>query len=73
MMYLEALLIAMCYTATQDQRGRLAHFYIVNVPAQSLPYCILLLSPIMKGPSAFFVGVTGIIAAHLHDFLLGLE
>ena len=70
MMYLEALLIAICYTATQDQRGRSAHFYIVNVPAQALPYCMLLLSTIMSGPGALFVGLTGIVAAHLHDFLV---
>ncbi|RYO92548.1 hypothetical protein DL766_002371 [Monosporascus sp. MC13-8B] len=70
--YLPALLIAVCYTATQDKRGQTAHFYIVTVPAQMLPYCMLLLSILLDGPNSFFVGLTGLVSAHLHDFLVRL-
>ncbi|KAI1253853.1 hypothetical protein MGN70_004248 [Eutypa lata] len=70
--YLSALLIAVCYTATQDQRGQTAHFYIVTIPAQLLPYCMLLISILLEGPTSFLVGLTGLIAAHLHDFLVRL-
>ncbi|RYO96069.1 hypothetical protein DL764_007548 [Monosporascus ibericus] len=70
--YLPALLIAVCYTATQDKRGQTAHFYIVNVPAQTMPYCMLLLNMLLQGPSSFFVGLTGLVSAHLHDFLVRL-
>ncbi len=69
MKFLPALLIAVCYTATQDQRGMTAHFYIVTIPAQLLPYCMLLMSILLEGPTAFLIGVTGLVAAHLHDFL----
>lgn len=68
-MYLHALLIAICYTATQDQRGAQAHFYIVTVPAQLLPWCMLLAQLLFAGWTAFLLGLTGIFAAHLHDFL----
>ncbi|KAI0024462.1 Der1-like family protein [Xylariomycetidae sp. FL0641] len=68
-MYLSALLLAIVYTATQDQRGMQAHFYIVNVPAQLLPWCFLLASLLLSGWTSFQLGLTGIVAAHLHDFL----
>ncbi|KAI1266604.1 Der1-like family protein [Xylariaceae sp. FL1019] len=69
MMYLHALLIAICYTATQDQRGMQAHFYVVTVPAQLMPWCMLLMQLLFGGVGAFLLGLTGIFAAHLHDFL----
>ncbi|KAI1437268.1 Der1-like family protein [Xylaria sp. CBS 124048] len=68
-MYLHALLIAICYTATQDQRGMQAHFYVVTVPAQLMPWCMLLVQLLFAGWSSFLLGLTGIFAAHLHDFL----
>jgi Derlin-2/3 len=68
-MYLHALLIAICYTATQDQRGMQAHFYVVTVPAQLMPWCMLLAQLLFAGWGSFLLGLTGIFAAHLHDFL----
>jgi len=68
--YLGAMIIAICYTAVQDQRGVSAHFFVVNIPAQLIPYCMLLMNLLMAGPMAFMVGLTGIVAAHLHDFLV---
>ncbi|KAK9416041.1 putative Centromere/microtubule-binding protein cbf5 [Seiridium unicorne] len=68
-MYLQALLIAMCYTATQDQRGQMAHFYVVTIPAQLMPYCLLVVQLLF--PNGWYlikVGLTGLVAAHLHDF-----
>ncbi|KAI1327814.1 Der1-like family protein [Xylariaceae sp. FL0255] len=69
LMYLHALLIAICYTATQDQRGMQAHFYVVTVPAQLMPWCMLLMNLLFGGVSSLLLGLTGIFAAHLHDFL----
>ncbi len=63
------MLIALCYTATQDQRGMKAHFYVVSVPAQLMPYCLLLTYLLFSGVDRMMVGLTGLIAAHLHDFL----
>ncbi|KAI0490417.1 Der1-like family protein [Xylaria cf. heliscus] len=68
-MYLHPLLIAVCYTATQDQRGMQAHFYVVTIPAQLMPWCMLLVELLFGGWGAFLRGFTGIFAAHLHDFL----
>ncbi|ORY71513.1 Der1-like family protein [Pseudomassariella vexata] len=70
--YLQALMIAMCYTAVQDARGQQAHFYVVTVPAQLMPYCLLLVNLMLAGWYSFQVGLTGIVAAHLHDFLTRL-
>ncbi|KAI0166908.1 Der1-like family-domain-containing protein [Hypoxylon sp. FL1284] len=73
MMYLHALLIALCYTATQDRRGTNAHFYVITIPAQLMPYCLLLVQLLFPGGWASFkVGLTGLFAAHLHDFLTRL-
>ncbi|KAI2463769.1 Derlin [Annulohypoxylon bovei var. microspora] len=70
MLLLQALLIAMCYTATQDQRGMNAHFYIITIPAQLMPYCLLLVQLLFPGGWVNLkIGLTGLIAAHLHDFL----
>ncbi|OTA98293.1 hypothetical protein M426DRAFT_326113 [Hypoxylon sp. CI-4A] len=70
LLLLQALLIAMCYTATQDQRGMNATFYIVTIPAQLMPYCLLLVQLLFPGGWASFkIGLTGLVAAHLHDFL----
>ncbi|KAI1340932.1 Der1-like family-domain-containing protein [Xylariaceae sp. FL0016] len=68
-LYLHALLLAMCYTASQDQRGMQAHYYVVQVPAQVMPWCMLLAQLLIVGWEAFKLGLTGIVAAHLHDFL----
>lgn len=65
--YLPALLIAICYTATQDQRGQMAHFYVVTIPAQLMPYALLLLN-LLNGWFMVKVGLTGLVAAHFHDF-----
>ncbi|KAL7625230.1 hypothetical protein AAE478_004445 [Parahypoxylon ruwenzoriense] len=68
--YLQALLIAMCYTVTQDQRGMNAHFYIITIPAQLMPYCLLVVQLLFPGGwQNIKVGLTGLVAAHLHDFL----
>ncbi|KAI1100147.1 Der1-like family-domain-containing protein [Jackrogersella minutella] len=70
MVLLQALLIAMCYTATQDQRGMNAHFYIITIPAQLMPYCLLLVQLLFPGGWVNLkIGLTGLVAAHLHDFL----
>ncbi|KAI0377931.1 Der1-like family-domain-containing protein [Hypomontagnella monticulosa] len=70
MVFLPALLIALCYTATQDQRGMNAHFYVITIPAQLMPYCLLLVQLLFPdGWNKLKIGLTGLLAAHLHDFL----
>jgi Derlin-2/3 len=66
--FLHGLIMALCYTAVQDQRGQKAYFYFFSVPAQAMPYCMLGASLLMS-PEIIPLQVTGIVAAHLHDFL----
>ncbi|KAI5865650.1 Der1-like family protein [Durotheca rogersii] len=68
--YLQALITTLSYTVTQDQRGMNAHFYVLTIPAQLMPYCLLLVQLLF--PNGWYnvkVGLTGLFAAHLHDFL----
>ncbi|KAK3373759.1 Der1-like family-domain-containing protein [Lasiosphaeria ovina] len=66
--FLQGLTMALCYTATQDQRGAKAGFLFFTVPAQLMPYCMLLYSLLMN-PMAIPLQLSGLFAAHLHDFL----
>ncbi|KAK3685427.1 Der1-like family-domain-containing protein [Podospora appendiculata] len=66
--FLGGLTTAICYTAMQDQRGHKSNFYFFTVPAQLVPYCMIL-SSLLMNPGAIPLQITGIVAAHLHDFL----
>lgn len=66
--FLQGLIIALCYTSVQDQRGVKTNFFFFTVPAQALPYCMLLASLLMS-PGLIPLQISGIVAAHLHDFL----
>lgn len=68
--FTQALITAVCYTATQDQRGAKASFYFVQIRAQLVPYCMMLVTLLFPG-GAFtaMVMLTGLVAAHLFDFL----
>jgi len=67
-MFLQGLILSVVYTVTQDQRGQKANFFFFTVPAQSLPYCMLL-SSLLMSPSLIPLQMSGIVAAHLYDFL----
>jgi Derlin-2/3 len=70
--FTSALVLAFAYTSTQDDRGQKATFFVITIPAQWIPYAMLLMTFVMAGPAAAKVQVTGLIAAHLHDFLTRL-
>lgn len=63
--------MAMTYTGSQDQRGVKTNFFFFNVPAQAVPYCMLAASLLMN-PTIIPMQISGIVAAHLHDFLTRL-
>ncbi|EPE02930.1 der1-like family protein [Ophiostoma piceae UAMH 11346] len=69
---LQALIIALAYTCTQDQRGIKANFFFITIPAQLVPYAMILADTIMVGPFMVLLLVSGILAAHLYDFLARL-
>ncbi|CAM1508347.1 Fc.00g051950.m01.CDS01 [Cosmosporella sp. VM-42] len=68
--YLSALVLAMVYTVTQDQRGARATFYFITIPAQLTPYCMILVNLLFPGGYIkMLLELEGLIAAHLYDFL----
>lgn len=67
--FLPALILAMAYTATQDARGQKAGFFFFTVPAQLIPVCMMAATLLMAGPGQMLLQLTGLVAAHMHDFL----
>ncbi|PBP20231.1 ER-associated proteolytic system protein-like protein Der1 [Diplocarpon rosae] len=72
MIFTSALILAFAYTSTQEERGQKASFFIITIPAQFIPYAMLLMTFIMAGPDQAKIQATGLVAAHLHDFLTRL-
>lgn len=68
-MFLQALSLAFAYTYAQDNPTRKVSFFIITFDAKFLPYSMLLLTFIIDGPDAAMTQVTGLVAAHLYDFL----
>ena len=69
---MSALMLAFIYTFAQDNRGKKAHFVIVQIPVEYLPWAMLTLTLIMGGLPATLQQGTGVVAAHLYDFLTRL-
>ena len=69
--FLDGLNLAMAYTASQDQRGIKSNYFFFTVPAQAIPYCMILGSLLMD-PGSVPMQITGLVSAHLHDFLTRL-
>ncbi|KAH6892197.1 Der1-like family-domain-containing protein [Thelonectria olida] len=68
--FLGALILAMAYTVTQDQRGMKATFYIITVPAQLTPICMIGINLLFPGGAMnMLLQLEGLVAAHLYDFL----
>ncbi|KAJ9495773.1 hypothetical protein LTR99_010683 [Exophiala xenobiotica] len=72
MIFTQALLLAFIYTFAQDNRGKKAHFIILQIPVELLPWAMLTLTLIMGGPTAALQQAVGVLAAHLYDFLTRL-
>ena len=71
-LFTSALVLAFAYTSCQDDRGMKATFYIMQIPAQWMPFAMLLVIFIMDSPYQAMIAATGLVAAHLHDFLTRL-
>lgn len=67
-----AVILALAYTYSQDNRRKKVSFFIVHLEAKWLPWVMLLAALIMGGPNNMIFQGTGIVAAHLHDFLTNL-
>ncbi|CAK3833875.1 related to F-LANa [Lecanosticta acicola] len=66
---LNPLSMALIYTFAQEDPNRVVSFFIVQMPAKYLPYASLAITYLLAGPFATMVQATGILAAHLYDFL----
>ena len=67
-----SLLLAFIYTFAQDNRGKKAHFIILQIPVEFLPWAMLTLTLILGGMPAALQQGTGVLAAHLYDVLTRL-
>ncbi|CAK7264886.1 hypothetical protein SEPCBS57363_001302 [Sporothrix epigloea] len=70
--YLQALILALAYTCTQDQRGAKANFLFITIPAQLVPYSMMVVTLLSIGYHVAFLQLGGLFAAHLYDFLTRL-
>lgn len=68
-MLLKALILSFAYTFAQDNPHANVSFFFLTFPAKYLPYGLLFLSAVSGGWSSTLVEVSGLMAAHLYDFL----
>lgn len=61
--------MALIYTFAQEDPNRQVQFFIVQMPAKYLPYASLAITYLVAGPFQTMIQATGILAAHLYDFL----
>jgi Derlin-2/3 len=67
--FLQALSLAYAYTYAQDNPTRQVSFFIITFDAKYLPFSMLFLTFIIDGPGPAMTQATGLLAAHLYDFL----
>jgi Derlin-2/3 len=67
--FLSALTLALAYTYAQENPNRQLSYFIVTFSAKYLPYSMLAMTFVMASPEAALHQATGLIAAHLYEFL----
>ncbi|KAL9640783.1 MAG: hypothetical protein Q9204_000557 [Flavoplaca sp. TL-2023a] len=70
--FLSPMILALAYTYSQDNRRKKVNFFIIQLEAKWLPWAMLVAALVLGGPYAMMYQGTGIIAAHLYDFLTRL-
>jgi Derlin-2/3 len=66
---LQPLILAFAYTFAQENPNANVSMYIITFPAKYLPFALLFITLVMASPTAAMHQATGLIAAHLYDFL----
>ncbi|KEZ39914.1 hypothetical protein SAPIO_CDS8876 [Scedosporium apiospermum] len=66
--FISGLIMSLCYTVHQDQRGRMASFIFFTVPAQLVPYLMIVFSFIMGNLYIIPLQIIGLLIAHAWDF-----
>lgn len=69
MVLLSPLTLALAYTYAQENPQRQMNYFIVTFSAKWLPYLMLAMTFVMDSPAAALLQATGLVAAHLYDFL----
>src|SRR4051812_1253257 len=69
MVFLSPLTLALAYTFAQENPRRMTGFYILTFEARFLPWVLLFITFILSGPSAAMSQFTGLLAAHMYEFL----
>lgn len=67
--FTHALILAFIYTFAQDNRGRKANFFVIQIPIEFLPWATLGFTLVRSGWPAALSDSMGVVAAHLYDFL----
>lgn len=67
-----ALILGLAYTYSQDNMGKKTTILTITFNVIWLPWAMLLLKFFMGGPQAAMIQGTGLLAAHLYDFLTRL-
>ncbi|KAL9640155.1 MAG: hypothetical protein Q9164_000423 [Protoblastenia rupestris] len=67
-----ALILGIAYTFSQDNKNKKVSFFVISFRAIWLPWAILGLTFVLGGPDAAMKQGTGLLAAHLYDFLTRL-
>jgi len=69
MMLLSALILSLAYTFSQDNPNSNVTIFVLSFPAKYLPYALLFITLVSAGPVAAKVQASGLVAAHMYDFL----
>ncbi|KAF2652338.1 DER1-domain-containing protein [Lophiostoma macrostomum CBS 122681] len=67
--FLGALSLAFAYTYAQDNPTRQVSLFIITFQAKFLPFAMILMTFVMDSPTSALTQATGLLAAHLFDFL----
>ncbi|KAL7925416.1 Der1-like family domain-containing protein [Trichoderma austrokoningii] len=68
--FTQALLLAMAYTVTQEQRGQTTNYMFISIPSQLVPFAMMAINLFFPGGiSIVFLQLQGLAAAHLYLFL----
>lgn len=66
---LNALVLALAYTFSQDNPNSNVTIFVLSFPAKYLPYALLFITLVSGGPHGAKIQASGLVAAHMYDFL----
>ncbi|KAI9826896.1 MAG: hypothetical protein M1832_005835 [Thelocarpon impressellum] len=67
--FTQSLVLALAYTYSQDNPDKKMSYFIATFRVKWLPYVMLLMTLFMSSPDVAMIQGSGLVAAHLYDFL----